>query len=147
MSSKPVAVTRQGRLRGLAAGDVHAFLGIPFARPPVGHLRFKAPLPPESWRGVRSADSFRAAAPQPELPVDPGLEISVPGLGAPQSEDCLYLNVWTPAVDHARSWSGYTEATSPWGRVRRPTRRPSCGRTTLSWWPSTTGLAPWDSCI
>lgn len=86
----------------MAADDVHAFLGIPFARPPVGHLRFKAPLPPESWRGVRSADSFRAAAPQPELPVDPGLEISVPGLGAPQSEDCLYLNVWTPAVDHAR---------------------------------------------
>ena len=73
-----------------------AFLGVPYAQPPVGELRFAAPQPPEPWSGVRDALAFGSSAPQ-----DP---LSVPALQGegPESEDCLYLNVYTPARDGAR---------------------------------------------
>jgi para-nitrobenzyl esterase len=85
----------QGRLRGVATADgiVHAYRGIPYAEPPVGPLRWRPPRPPASWDGVRRADSYGPAAPQPPVPArslyHPGPE--------PRSEDCLYLNVWTAA--------------------------------------------------
>jgi para-nitrobenzyl esterase len=86
----------EGRLRGVATSDgvVRSFRGIPYAEPPVGPLRWRPPVPPTAWDGVRRADSYGPVAPQPRLPerslYNPGRE--------PQSEDCLYLNVWTAAA-------------------------------------------------
>ncbi|MBL4722086.1 MAG: carboxylesterase family protein, partial [Alphaproteobacteria bacterium] len=73
---------------------VSTFKGMPFAKPPVGALRWRAPEAPEPWSGVRDATSFAASCPQ-----DAGGDIAMFGLPeeAPRSEDCLYLDVWTGA--------------------------------------------------
>ena len=90
--------TRQGRLEGFEADGLQHFRGIPFARPPVGALRFAAPAPPEPWAGVRDTSAFSLSAPQ--LPIEFDL---IPGMDVgPIGEDCLYLNVVTPAADSAR---------------------------------------------
>lgn len=81
--------TEQGRVAGGEHDGVHSFLGIPYAAPPVGDLRWRAPAAPASWEGVRAATKFGNAAVQT---ADTGMD-----LGAPQSEDCLNLNVWTTA--------------------------------------------------
>ncbi len=89
--------TRWGRLRGAQQGDLRIFRGIPYARPPVGALRFRAPLPPEPWAGERDATRFAPSAPQNPL------LLPLPGMGVgPVDEDCLYLNVWTPGADELR---------------------------------------------
>jgi para-nitrobenzyl esterase len=87
-----------GRLSGRRAGGVDRFLGIPFAQPPTGARRFRPPEPAAPWSGVREADAFGGAAPQNALDVGvlPGMEVGR------QSEDCLYLNVYTPAADAGR---------------------------------------------
>ena len=90
--------TRYGVLSGTTAAvpGVRAYLGIPFAAPPVGDLRWRAPRAPASWDGVRAADRFSPACTQPG-PKAFGpwtLEFLLRG---PVSEDCLYLNVWTSA--------------------------------------------------
>jgi para-nitrobenzyl esterase len=78
-------------------GDVHYFKGIPFAAPPVGALRWKAPQPVIGWTGVRACDQFGASPMQNEP--DPFLMWTAEYLIAkkPIGEDCLYLNVWTGA--------------------------------------------------
>lgn len=89
--------TTSGRLRGIVEHDVVAFRGVPFARPPVGPLRFAPPQPVEPWTGIRSAEAFG--------PVSRQSTIGLGFMGAgqqPQSEDCLYLNVWTPGVTGRR---------------------------------------------
>ena len=68
--------------------DTHAWLGIPFAAPPVGPVRWRAPQPPTPWSGAREALARGAQCPQGELG---------PGSGFAGDEDCLYLNVWSPA--------------------------------------------------
>ncbi|HEV2354974.1 MAG TPA: carboxylesterase family protein [Puia sp.] len=80
-----------------AKGDVHYFKGIPFAAPPVGSLRWRAPQPVTPWTGVRSCDQF-GASPMQNKPV-PFLMWTEEYLIAPTpiSEDCLYLNVWSGA--------------------------------------------------
>lgn len=85
-----------GQLRGERVGDVIRFKGIPFAAPPVGPLRWRAPQPVAPWSGVREASTFGNACLQPpqRTPGD--------GLPVPMSEDCLYLNVWRPAGAAAR---------------------------------------------
>jgi para-nitrobenzyl esterase len=89
--------TQQGKVEGLASGELQIFRGIPYARPPVGELRFRSPQPPEPWTGVRSASEFGPSAPQRDLPIAfPGWDVG------PRDEDCLYLNVTTPAADEAR---------------------------------------------
>ncbi|SOD80549.1 carboxylesterase/lipase family protein [Spirosoma fluviale] len=80
-----------------AAGDIHIFRGIPFAAPPVGNLRWKAPQPVIPWSGVRKCDAFGPSpvqgSPNPFGPWS--AEFLIPK--EPISEDCLYLNVWTGA--------------------------------------------------
>lgn len=88
----PIAATSYGRLQGRQAEGVNIWRGIPFAAPPVGALRFKAPQPPEPWDGIRDAASFGPVSHQP--PDTKGTRFGEPPL---HSEDCLYLNVWSPA--------------------------------------------------
>lgn len=85
--------TQQGTLSGIADGDIHSWRGIPYAAAPVGSLRWRAPQPVPPWAGVRQADCFSASSWQSS-------EYCVAlGGGDPGrfSEDCLYLNVWSPA--------------------------------------------------
>ena len=77
-----------GEVSGVAANDIATFKGIPFAAPPVGDLRWKPPAPVKPWSGVKKADAFAKACMQAP---------NTQGNTAPVSEDCLYLNVWTPA--------------------------------------------------
>ncbi|HSR86666.1 MAG TPA: carboxylesterase family protein [Streptosporangiaceae bacterium] len=78
---------RDGQVRGKKAGGADEFLGIPYAAPPVGQLRWRAPRPPAPWHGIRPATKFAPHCAQPT-----GV------FGRPStSEDCLYLNVFAPA--------------------------------------------------
>jgi para-nitrobenzyl esterase len=82
-----------GKISGLALGenkDVLEFKGIPYAKPPVGPLRWKPPQPVEAWEGVRQCTEYGPACLQPDLP---GWTLK----HEKRSEDCLYLNVWTAA--------------------------------------------------
>ena len=92
-------VVESGIISGIAGTDssVKIFKGIPFARPPVGDLRWKPPVPPKHWEGIRKCDTFPASALQAK-PVPFAMwskEFMAPE--EPLSEDCLYLNVWTAA--------------------------------------------------
>ncbi|GIM97095.1 carboxylesterase/lipase family protein [Paractinoplanes toevensis] len=90
------AATRYGRVRGRREDGIVKFLGVPYATPPLGRLRFQAPKPPARWSGVRDAVDF----PNPAFQVAGG-EMGTGRMPAP-SEDCLYLNIWTPAADGRR---------------------------------------------
>ncbi len=83
----PVTVTANGAVRGLAEGAVDEFLGIPYAAPPVGPLRWQPPQPAANWSGVRDATAFAPHCPQ----------LAGPFGQASTSENCLYLNVFTPS--------------------------------------------------
>jgi para-nitrobenzyl esterase len=90
----PVRV-EQGKLSSVPGTDpdVRVFKGIPFAAPPVGDLRWRAPKPAADWSGVHKADQFSATCMQTPYP-EGSLYRSEP---QPVSEDCLYLNIWTAA--------------------------------------------------
>ncbi|KAK7100334.1 neuroligin-4, X-linked-like [Littorina saxatilis] len=93
VSEDVVVTTKNGELRGrrVSTGQtsyLDTFLGIPFAAPPVGPLRFKAPQPPASWTGTRDSTRFSAMCPQ--------LAGGNKTLDLPISEDCLYLNIYSP---------------------------------------------------
>jgi len=88
--------TGSGTLRGLRRERHTAFRGVPYARPPVGDRRFLVPEPAAPWSGVRDAGSPGPAAPQ-----DPLVPLPFRADG-PESEDCLSLNVYTPAADAGR---------------------------------------------
>lgn len=95
----PVISIEGGRIQGVKseARGVTVYKGIPYAAPPVDSLRWRLPKPVELWDGIKQADTFGPAAPQADL-----TEMDLYGKefysdGMPQmSEDCLYLNVWTP---------------------------------------------------
>lgn len=87
-----------GKVRGIPCGwpSITAYYGIPYAAPPVGELRWKAPQPAADWEGVR--DCARASAKCPQLGVaSPFFIREFYPCEEEMSEDCLYLNVWTPA--------------------------------------------------
>jgi para-nitrobenzyl esterase len=79
-----------GSLKGAVAGGVVAFKGIPYAAPPTGRNRWRAPQPAAPWKGVRSAANYASDCMQLPFPSD-----AAP-LGTKPAEDCLYLNVWAP---------------------------------------------------
>jgi para-nitrobenzyl esterase len=94
-----IATTDLGALAGERAEGVLRFLGVPYAAPPVGDLRWRAPQPAAPWTGLRDARRFGPACPQP--PAQGPTYVS-PDRSTHQDEDCLYLNLWTPACDDAR---------------------------------------------
>lgn len=91
----PVVQVTGGKVRGTAiAGGGAAYFGIPYARPPVGALRWREPMPVEPWAGIRDA-----VAPGPPCAQNPYF---IPTAKEIAREDCLYLSVWTPDVQPAR---------------------------------------------
>jgi para-nitrobenzyl esterase len=90
--SRLVVPTADGALQGKTAGALDEFLGIPYAAPPVGRLRWRPPHPARSWSGIRPATSFAPHCPQPASPF---------GV-ASTTENCLYLNVFRPAHSWGR---------------------------------------------
>jgi len=92
-----IVKTQNGKVEGYASGDVRIFKGIPFAQPPVGELRWKAPQPVQDWEGVKKCKAF-GPSPIQNTP-EPFLCWTEEFIAKPEplSEDCLYLNVWTPA--------------------------------------------------
>jgi para-nitrobenzyl esterase len=86
----PRAEVESGTIEGLAASGADGFLGIPFAAPPVGDLRFRPPRDPAPFVGVRETKAFSPACRQPA-------EVTGSEQPPPGAEDCLYLNVWTPS--------------------------------------------------
>ncbi len=89
-----MAATSYGKVAGTQENGVSVFRGIPFAKPPLGALRFRPPERPEPWSGVRDATRFGPGSYQADRPLARILGIVVQD----QSEDCLTLNVWTPAA-------------------------------------------------
>jgi para-nitrobenzyl esterase len=93
-----IVATRSGKVEGFEQDGVHVFRGIPYAEPPVGTLRWRAPQAEQAWNGVRDATRFSAQSAQTEF----AMTVMMGGTQPPCSEDSLYLNVWTPACDDAR---------------------------------------------
>ena len=87
----PVVTIRSGKVQGEIVDGIHRFLGIPYAAPPFGRQRFRSPVEPASWDGVRPTTAYGAICPQ----------TGGGGLGAvpDEGEDCLNLNIWTPGPD------------------------------------------------
>ncbi|OYW11493.1 MAG: hypothetical protein B7X34_03080 [Acidobacteriia bacterium 12-62-4] len=97
--AKPVS-TKQGKIQGVAGNEdgITVFKGIPFAAPPVGDLRWEQPQPPAKWSGVRDGSKYGAPCIQNPAPTRFPKNGATDFNNAPEmSEDCLYLNVWTPA--------------------------------------------------
>lgn len=92
--AEPVTTTGSGPVMGRRRAGVASFLGIPYAAPPVGELRFAAPSPPQPWRGVRDATAVGPASVQEQSAKELVPKV-IPGV----DEDCLTVNVWTPAVE------------------------------------------------
>lgn len=98
--SNPTLSLEGGKIRGVLtdSSNVLVYKGIPYAAPPVGELRLKAPQGVIPWKGVRECSSFSAIAPQPGSPRGTFYGEEFYWMPQPvQSEDCLYLNVWAPA--------------------------------------------------
>lgn len=89
----PTVRTAAGMVRGMTEGDVSSFKGIPYAAPPVGEFRWRPPQPVTPWKEVRDATKTCADCPQRAWQ----------GSTATQSEDCLFLNIWAPAIATKKS--------------------------------------------
>lgn len=116
-SSTAVVETTSGKIEGVFRKGSYVFRGIPYAAPPVGERRWLPPEPAEPWGGVRPAKEFAPTAPQSPMEIQ---FLEPPGK-QPQSEDCLYLNIWTPNLDGAKRpvmvWihgGGFTTGAGSW---------------------------------
>jgi len=99
--TNPIVMTRSGKLSGSARRNLEIFRGVPYGAAPRDALRWQAPQPVEAWQGVRSAEDWGASAPQ--SPAMMMLLRRLIGVALrDQSQDCLHLNIWTPATDDAR---------------------------------------------
>jgi para-nitrobenzyl esterase len=97
-ASAAVVETTSGNIEGVFRKSLYVFRGIPYAAPPVGERRWLPPVPPEPWGGVRPAKEFAPTAPQEPMEI----QFLEPPEKQLQSEDCLYLNIWTPGLDGAK---------------------------------------------
>ncbi len=95
VGKEKVIMTTSGPVKGMTIEGIAVYLGIPYAAPPAGNLRWKPPVPPEPWKEPRLMDNYGSACPQTEESVMPRL-INI-------GENCLTLNIWTPAVNEAES--------------------------------------------
>lgn len=110
-SASPIRTTHMGQVKGSLVHvkgtnvGIHVFLGIPFAKPPVGLLRFAPPEPSESWSGVKDGTSHPAMCLQDITLMDALAQylLNHTLLFTSMSEDCLYLNIYTPAHTHEGS--------------------------------------------
>src|SRR4030043_598495 len=96
-NKQTVVSTKAGKVEGTFENGLYVFRGIPYAAPPVGARRWMPPQSVKPWDGVRQAKKFGPIAPQSPMPG--GLIMQA---DQPQSEDCLFLNVWTPGLDNAK---------------------------------------------
>jgi para-nitrobenzyl esterase len=103
--SPDVVCTEQGAVRGIAEERTLAFKGVPYAQPPVGSLRWKAPLPAANWEGVRDGGRYGAMCPQL-------IAGEVKG-----DEDCHYVNVWRPQVRQPQRPPRPQPGSKSWGSV------------------------------
>lgn len=85
--------TIAGEVEGVERDGAHAFFGVPYAAPPIGPLRFAAPVRPEPWTGPRAATAFGPSVPQTRMAEPVG---SLFAAASPPGDDCLNLNVWSP---------------------------------------------------
>jgi para-nitrobenzyl esterase len=104
-----------GRMKGTIKGNLHVFKGIPYARPPVGVLRWKAPLPLPRWQGVRQTTEYGPACFQPSNSFV-SVYVEEP---MPMSEDCLTLNIWAPADVHDAPVFFWIYGGALWGGASR----------------------------
>ncbi|CAJ1065721.1 LOW QUALITY PROTEIN: acetylcholinesterase-like [Xyrichtys novacula] len=100
--------TKHGKVKGkplsVLGGVVRAFLGVPYAKPPVGTLRFRAPEPVNGWQGVKDSTSYPNTCYQVPDTVYKGFKgAEMWNPNTPLSEDCLYLNVWSPQFEKTRT--------------------------------------------
>ena len=95
MVAQTIVNTQYGQVQGSVNGNVYQFLGIPYAKPPVNQLRWKAPENPDSWTGILNTTAFKPACPQKDFKPDNSFTIK-------GDEDCLYLNIWTPQLGAAQ---------------------------------------------
>lgn len=96
--SSAIVTTHYGQVRGEQVENVFVWKGIPYAKPPIGKLRFQKPEPPDAWDEVRDATEFGPTAMQPNSEMMRFLGDSPEG----SREDCLYLNIWSPGADKKR---------------------------------------------
>lgn len=96
--STSIVTTAYGKVQGTIENGVYVWKGIPYAKAPVGKLRFQPPQPPEKWNDIKDCTKFGPIAYQPELQI-------MQFLGTPtdnMSEDCLNLNIWSPNPDEKK---------------------------------------------
>jgi para-nitrobenzyl esterase len=97
MCAQIIVETKSGKLEGMFEKNLNTFKGVPYAAPPIGEFRWRAPQPINPWKGIRPALAYGAISPQNAM--------SLPGLASEpevNGEDCLFLNVYSPGVDNAR---------------------------------------------
>ena len=100
MSDNSIVETRYGKVRGTDLNSVFVWKGIPYAQPPIDNLRFHPPQQPEAWTDIRDATAFGPTAPQQLMQMNVNLFVTEEaGTPEPTSEDCLYLNIWSPQAD------------------------------------------------
>jgi para-nitrobenzyl esterase len=120
-SAESIVTTNSGKIRGALQEKVHAFKGVPYGASTEGSARFLPPAKPQPWAGVRDALELGPASPQVPSSLIPESMAQQPKSDANGTEDCLHLNVWTPALDSTKRpvmvWfhgGGYSAGSANW---------------------------------